>query len=99
MKLCVHVGRFTQPLVANIPTMVVGGKHEIEPQAEDEIFVSYSSRFSFPSEESRSSSTVYYSFNAGGIHFVILNPYTFYDKSCKVRSSVLSFCFDCCFFF
>ncbi|KAJ6691176.1 PURPLE ACID PHOSPHATASE [Salix koriyanagi] len=74
-------GRFMQPLVANVPTMLVGGKHEIEPQAEDQIFVSYSSRFAFPSEESGSSSSAYYSFNAGGIHFVILNPYTYYDKS------------------
>ncbi|KAJ6370228.1 hypothetical protein OIU76_028493 [Salix suchowensis] len=39
------------------------------------------SRFAFPSEESGSSSSAYYSFNAGGIHFVILNPYTYYDKS------------------
>uniref|UniRef100_A0A2C9UF30 Purple acid phosphatase n=1 Tax=Manihot esculenta TaxID=3983 RepID=A0A2C9UF30_MANES len=58
-------GRFMQPLLANVPTMVVGGKHEIEEQAEDEIFAAYSSRFAFPSEESGSSSTLYYSFNAG----------------------------------
>jgi hypothetical protein len=80
-----------QPLVANVPTMLVGGKHEIEPQAEDQIFVSYSSRFVFPSEESGSSSSVYYSFNAGGIHFVILNPYTYYDKSCKASNLLIFF--------
>ncbi|KAG8636891.1 hypothetical protein MANES_15G054300v8 [Manihot esculenta] len=74
-------GRFMQPLLANVPTMVVGGKHEIEEQAEDEIFAAYSSRFAFPSEESGSSSTLYYSFNAGGVHFVILNPYIYYDRS------------------
>ncbi|XP_065862811.1 purple acid phosphatase 15-like [Euphorbia lathyris] len=74
-------GRFMQPLLANVPTMMVGGKHEIERQVEDEIFVAYSSRFAFPSEESGSSSTVYYSFNAGGVHFVVLSAYIPFDKS------------------
>ncbi|XP_012071129.1 purple acid phosphatase 15 isoform X2 [Jatropha curcas] len=74
-------GRFMQPLLANVPTMVIGGKHEIEQQAEDQIFVAYSYRFAFPSEESGSSSTLYYSFNAGGIHFVILSPYVSYDQT------------------
>lgn len=90
-ELCIFESRFMQPLVANVPTMLVGGKHEIEPQAEDQIFVSYSSRFVFPSEESGSSSSVYYSFNAGGIHFVILNPYTYYDKSCKASNLLFFF--------
>ncbi|KAJ9154009.1 hypothetical protein P3X46_027390 [Hevea brasiliensis] len=74
-------GRFMQPLLANVPTMMVGGKHEIEEQAEDEIFVAYSSRFAFPSDESGSFSTLYYSFNAGGIHFVMLSPYIYYVRS------------------
>lgn len=73
-----------QPLLANVPAMVVGGKHEIEQVAEDQIFVAYSYRFGFPYQESgSSSSTLFYSFNAGGIHFVALNPYVYYDKSCK----------------
>lgn len=83
MEFFATVSRFMQPLLAKIPTMVVGGKHEIEQQAEDQIFVSYSSRFAFPSEESGSSSTLYYSFNAGGIHFVILSAYISYDQSCS----------------
>ncbi|GLT97776.1 hypothetical protein SLE2022_153250 [Rubroshorea leprosula] len=74
-------GRFMQPLLANVPTMVIAGDHEIEEQAESRTFVAYSSRFAVPSEESGSSSTLYYSFNAGGIHFVILCPYISYDKS------------------
>lgn len=87
------VSRFMQPLLANVPTMVVGGKHEIEEQAEDEIFAAYSSRFAFPSEESGSSSTLYYSFNAGGVHFVILNPYIYYDRSCKLINPSFIFLF------
>ncbi|KAF5752492.1 purple acid phosphatase superfamily protein [Tripterygium wilfordii] len=72
-------GRFMEPLVANVPTMVVGGDHEIEQQAENQTFIAYGSRFAFPSEESGSSSTLYYSFNAGGVHFVILSAYVPYD--------------------
>ncbi|KAJ4723018.1 Purple acid phosphatase [Melia azedarach] len=74
-------GRYMQPLASNVPTMVIEGDHEIEQQAENQTFVAYSSRFAFPSEESGSSSSLYYSFNAGGIHFVMLGAYTNYDKS------------------
>ncbi|KAI4303904.1 hypothetical protein MLD38_039486 [Melastoma candidum] len=74
-------GRFMQPLISRVPIMVIEGNHEIEEQAENQTFVAYSSRFAFPSEESGSSSTLYYSFNAGGIHFVMLGAYTPYDKS------------------
>ncbi|KAG2311558.1 hypothetical protein Bca52824_023115, partial [Brassica carinata] len=39
------------------------------------------SRFAFPSNESGSFSPLYYSFNAGGAHFIVLNAYTPYDYS------------------
>lgn len=73
--------RFMQNLVSKVPIMVVEGNHEIEEQAHNRTFVAYSSRFAFPSEESGSSSTFYYSFNAGGIHFVMLGAYIAYNKS------------------
>lgn len=76
-----------QPLVSNVPTMVIEGEHEIERQAENQTFAAYSSRFVFPSEESGSSSSLYYSFNAGGIHFVMLSAYIDYDKSCTFIKS------------
>ncbi|KAK9933218.1 hypothetical protein M0R45_020421 [Rubus argutus] len=60
---------------------VVEGDHEIEQQAGNLTFAAYNSRFAFPSEESGSSSSLFYSFNAGGIHFVMLGAYTSYDKS------------------
>ncbi|KAM2702292.1 hypothetical protein EV2_004027 [Malus domestica] len=63
--------------------MVVEGKHEIEEQAESKTFEAYSSWFAFPSEESGSLSTFYYSFNAGGIHFIMLGAYTDFSKSGK----------------
>jgi hypothetical protein len=75
-------GRFMEPLTANVPTMMVAGEHEIEPQTENNLtFAAYSSRFAFPSNESGSFSPLYYSFNAGGAHFIVLNSYTLYDNS------------------
>ncbi|KAF8394095.1 hypothetical protein HHK36_020300 [Tetracentron sinense] len=74
-------GRFMEPLVSKVPIMVVEGNHEIEEQAGNLTFAAYSSRFAFPSEESRSPSTFYYSFNAGGIHFIMLGAYIAYNRS------------------
>ncbi|KAJ0091813.1 hypothetical protein Patl1_26002 [Pistacia atlantica] len=74
-------GRFMQPLLSKVPIMVVEGNHEYEEQAENKTFVAYSSRFAFPYKESGSPSTFYYSFNAGGIHFIMLGAYISYDKS------------------
>uniref|UniRef100_A0A5B7CA01 Purple acid phosphatase n=1 Tax=Davidia involucrata TaxID=16924 RepID=A0A5B7CA01_DAVIN len=74
-------GRFMQNLVSKVPIMVVEGNHEEEEQVENQTFVAYSSRFAFPSKESGSPSTLYYSFNAGGIHFIMLGAYIAYNKS------------------
>ncbi|TMX03589.1 hypothetical protein EJD97_015703 [Solanum chilense] len=74
-------GRYMQPLVSKIPIMVLEGNHEIEEQAENQTFAAYRSRFAFPSKESGSSSPLYYSFNAGGIHFLMLGGYVAYNKS------------------
>lgn len=81
--------RFMQNLVSRVPIMVVEGNHEIEEQAGNKTFMAYSSRFAFPSAESGSSSTFYYSFNAGGIHFIMLGAYTAFDKS--GNNSLLNF--------
>ncbi|MBA0617774.1 hypothetical protein Godav_027194, partial [Gossypium davidsonii] len=76
-------GRFMQSLISRTPIMVIEGNHEIEEQAGKQSFVAYRSRFAFPSEESKSSSPFYYSFNAGGIHFIMLGAYVDYSKSAK----------------
>lgn len=81
LKVEIVVGRFMQILTASVPTMVIEGDHEIEKHADNQMFTAYSSRFAFPSNES--GSTLYYSFNAGGIHFVMLGAYVAYNKSCK----------------
>ncbi|KAH6768369.1 purple acid phosphatase 15 [Perilla frutescens var. frutescens] len=74
-------GRFMQPLTSKIPIMMVQGNHEIEEQVDNRTFTSFISRFAFPHEESGSSSPFYYSFNAGGIHFVVLGGYVAYSRS------------------
>ncbi|KAL3634365.1 Purple acid phosphatase 15 [Castilleja foliolosa] len=74
-------GRFMQPVISKVPVMMVQGNHEIEEQAENLTFESYTSRFAFPSKESGSSSPFYYSFNAGGIHFIVLGGYVAYNRS------------------
>jgi hypothetical protein len=74
-------GRYMEPVTSSIPMMVVEGNHEIEEQIHNKTFASYSSRFAFPSEESGSFSPFYYSFDVGGIHFVMLAAYVDYKKS------------------
>ncbi|KZV37839.1 purple acid phosphatase 15 [Dorcoceras hygrometricum] len=74
-------GRFMNSFVSKVPIMMVQGNHEIEEQAKNQTFASYISRFAFPSKESRSSSPFYYSFEAGGIHFIVLGAYVAYNKS------------------
>lgn len=74
-------GRFMEPLISRVPIMVVEGNHEIEEQVGNKTFAAYSSRFAFPSQESGSGSTFYYSFNAGGIHFIMLGGYIDYNKT------------------
>lgn len=82
--------RFMQPLVSKVPIMVIEGNHEIELQAENKAFEAYNARFGFPSQESGSSSNFYYSFSAGGIHFLMLGAYISYNKSCKTQDSFSS---------
>lgn len=74
-------GRFMEPLTSRVPMMVIEGNHEIEPQVDGITFQSYLTRFAVPSEESRSNSSFYYSFNAGGIHFIMLGAYVDYKTT------------------
>ncbi|XP_073011899.1 purple acid phosphatase 23 [Typha latifolia] len=74
-------GRFMEPLTSKIPMMVIEGNHEIEPQVGGATFASYLSRFSVPSKECGSNSSFYYSFNAGGVHFIMLGSYVDYNQT------------------
>lgn len=72
-----------EPLASKIPTMVIEGNHEIEPQGHGGAvtFASYLARFAVPAEESGSNTKFYYSFNAGGIHFIMLGAYVDYNRT------------------
>lgn len=70
-------------LISRVPMMVIEGNHEIEPQAGGLTFQSYLTRYSVPSKESGSNSNLYYSFNAGGIHFIMLGAYIDYNQTSK----------------
>ncbi|CAA3021923.1 purple acid phosphatase 23 [Olea europaea subsp. europaea] len=74
-------GRFMEPLTSRVPMMVVEGNHEIEPQVANVSFQSYLTRFSVPSNESGSNSNFYYSFDSGGVHFIMLGAYVDYNKT------------------
>lgn len=74
-------GRFMEPLTSRVPMMVIEGNHEIEPQAEGVTFKSYLTRFAVPSSESGSNSNFFYSFDAGGIHFIMLGAYVDYNTT------------------
>ncbi|KAH9650205.1 Purple acid phosphatase [Citrus sinensis] len=73
--------RFMEPLTSRVPMMVIEGNHEIEPQVAGITFKSYLTRFAVPSEESGSNSNFYYSFNAGGVHFIMLGAYVDYNST------------------
>ncbi|KAF3772405.1 Purple acid phosphatase 15, partial [Nymphaea thermarum] len=72
-------GRFMETLTRRVPMMVIEGNHEIEPQLGNATFLSYQARFAVPSSESGSNSSFYYSFNAGGVHFIMLGAYVDYN--------------------
>ncbi|XP_024023178.1 purple acid phosphatase 23 [Morus notabilis] len=74
-------GRFMEPLTSRVPMMVIEGNHEIEPQVAGITFQSYLKRFAVPSEECGSKSNLYYSFDAGGVHFIMLGAYVDYNAT------------------
>lgn len=80
-----------EPLTSKVPTMVIEGNHEIEPQASGVTFKSYSERFAVPATESGSNSNFYYSFDAGGVHFVMLGAYVDYNQTGKSIKTHVSF--------
>ena len=66
--------------------MVIEGNHEIEPQAAGVTFESYQTRYAVPSKESGSDSNFYYSFDAGGVHFIMLGAYADYNSTGEIYS-------------
>lgn len=74
-------GELVQPLASARPWMVTQGNHEKESiPLIKEGFSSYNARWKMPYEESGSSSNLYYSFEAAGVHAIMLGSYTDYDE-------------------
>jgi hypothetical protein len=90
--LCLHGFRFMEPITSKVPLMVIEGNHEIEPQGHggEVTFTSYLTRFAVPSKESGSNTKFYYSFNAGGIHFIMLGAYVDYNHTGNNLFSTIS---------
>eukprot|EP00043_Microstomoeca_roanoka_P030120 m.24780 g.24780 ORF g.24780 m.24780 type:complete len:455 (+) comp9741_c0_seq1:152-1516(+) len=73
-------GQLIEPIFANQPLMVLPGNHEVEqyggPPATQEQFLAFQKRFRMPSQESGATNgNLYYSFQAGPCHFIMLNSY------------------------
>ena len=49
-----------------VPLMTIEGNHEIENDAANRTFLSYTARYRMPAPESNSTSQLYYSFDTGG---------------------------------
>ncbi|KAH6806110.1 Purple acid phosphatases superfamily protein [Perilla frutescens var. frutescens] len=70
-------GQLVQPLASKRPWMVTQGNHEVEkiPLIHRQKFTSYNARWAMPFEESASTSNLYYSFQVGGVHVLMLGSY------------------------
>ncbi|GMI71012.1 hypothetical protein like AT3G52780 [Hibiscus trionum] len=74
-------GRLVEPLASQRPWMVTQGNHEVEkiPLIHKTPFTAYNARWRMPYEESGSNSNLYYSFDAAGVHVIMLGSYTDFD--------------------
>lgn len=74
-------GRMMSSVTRNNVWMFTEGNHEIERSNGDiPDFLAYTSRFTFPSEHSRSVSPLYYSYDLAGAHIIMLGSYTDYGR-------------------
>ncbi|EGD72653.1 hypothetical protein PTSG_04388 [Salpingoeca rosetta] len=78
-------GELVEHVFANQPLMTLPGNHEIEqegpPPATQEKFLAYQKRFRMPWKESGATNgNLYYSFEVGPVHFIMLNSYMDFDK-------------------
>uniref|UniRef100_A0A7N1A129 Purple acid phosphatase n=1 Tax=Kalanchoe fedtschenkoi TaxID=63787 RepID=A0A7N1A129_KALFE len=74
-------GRLVEPYASQRPWMVTEGNHEVEsiPIIYPFSFKAYNARWQMPSEESGSSSNLYYSFDVVGTHVIMLGSYADFD--------------------
>ncbi|CAA0818840.1 Probable purple acid phosphatase 20 [Striga hermonthica] len=74
-------GHLVQPQASRRPWMVTQGNHEIEriPFIHKKKFTSYNARWVMPYDESGSPSNLFYSFETGGAHIVMLGSYVDFE--------------------
>eukprot|EP00271_Cylindrocystis_brebissonii_P015674 TRINITY_DN38638_c0_g1_i1.p1 TRINITY_DN38638_c0_g1~~TRINITY_DN38638_c0_g1_i1.p1 ORF type:complete len:661 (-),score=50.59 TRINITY_DN38638_c0_g1_i1:630-2567(-) len=73
-------GRLMEPLTSARPWMMVEGNHEIENVfGLEPAFKAYNARWPMPAAVSGSPSNMYYSFETGGAHFLMLGSYADYS--------------------
>lgn len=70
-------GLLVQPLASRRPWMVTQGNHDVERIGvlHRTPFTSYNARWAMPYEECGSPSNLFYSFEAGGVHVIMLGSY------------------------
>ena len=75
-------GRLVEPYASRRPWMVTEGNHEIEmfPIIYPHGFTAFNSRWPMPFQESGSTSNLYYSFEVGGCHVIMLGSYAEFDE-------------------
>jgi 3',5'-cyclic AMP phosphodiesterase CpdA len=77
-------GRLVQPSTAAVPHMTIEGNHELESIDGGPLdFLAYESRWRMPFERSGSSSALYYSYETGPAHVIMLGSYAPYGKGSK----------------
>lgn len=79
-------GKMVEPLAATTPLMVLPGNHEVEQDgalpATQTQFLAYQKRMRMPSAESGADEgNLYYSFEVGSVHFIMLNSYSPFNST------------------
>ncbi|KAK3118546.1 hypothetical protein QOZ80_9BG0701210 [Eleusine coracana subsp. coracana] len=76
-------GRLVSPQASSRPWMTAVGNHEEEKQNREKgrpSFMAYDARWRMPHEASGSASNLYYSFDAAGVHVVMLGTYAEFEE-------------------
>jgi hypothetical protein len=77
-------GRLVQPSTASVPHMTIEGNHELESiDGAPDSFLAYESRWRMPYERSGSKSALYYSYETGPAHILMLGSYAAYGHGSK----------------
>eukprot|EP00736_Rhodelphis_marinus_P001555 Rmarinus@m.26185 len=76
-------GRMVEPVTSQLAWMYAAGNHEYELLygPDDDRFVAFQSRFRMPSPSKGGNGNLYYSYNVGPVHAIVLCSYTDFSES------------------